>query len=383
MVRSFTKPSSWTYILYHAFTIIIVHTASVLGSSLFVLNQNMDWSWTTSNHSMFFSDSLFRLKGVNWFGFETDCLVAQGLWIRQVDDMFAFLQQNKYNAIRLPFSYEFVGMLDTPVAPSCVIANPWMMAMTARDCMHMFFQKSMQRGIVVLLDLHTIENVISTRPWTDNVSIEQILKAWEIMIQEYGKYPNLIGIDIKNEPHQISWHTWGTYVRGFVKSIRDDIIPLKSLMFVEGIQDHSVWGGSFENLDNATQSFFLSNPHTIVFSPHVYGVSVRGHSAMHDSDETFHKWFGFLLNGFGNAIVIGEIGGFFIDDDFDWHMKIQQYLIGNDIRNLFYWCLNPDSIDTQGILREDWWTPNQEKLDWHTAVQPDPTIVDFTPFFML
>lgn len=341
------------------------------------------WSWRAINRTLLFQDQEFRLKGVNWFGYETDCYVVQGLWVRGIDEFFEFLTDNRYNAIRIPFSYELVGLLDQPVAETCVAANPWMIGMPIRGSLHMFFQKCMERGIAILLDFHTIGGVITTRPWTDDVSIENIIDAWSTMLQEYGKYPNLIGIDLKNEPHQISWHTWGTFVRQLVKTLRARpppySTPFRGLYFVEGIQDHSVWGGSFESMDEASRVFFLSNNDT-VFSPHVYGVSVRGVSATHDTWSTFRQWFGFLVENYTNPIILGEIGGFFITDDYDWQMKIQTYLVSIGVRDIFYWCLNPDSIDTQGLLLEDWITPNEGKLAWHTALRPDPTVIDFRPF---
>ena len=38
--------------------------------------------------------------------------------------------------------------------------------------------------------------------------------------------------------------------------------------------------------------------------------------------------------------------------------QTKQPLVGS-----FYWCLNPNSGDTGGLLLDDWITPHQEKLD--------------------
>lgn len=332
--------------------------------------------WRAQDHSVYYQDKLFRIKGINWFGYETDCAVVQGLWVRQIDELFQFLEDARYNAIRLPFSYEMVQNLDGPVKESCVASNTWMIGMSVRNSLHMFFQKSMQHHIAIVLDFHTIGGVITYGPSTDTVTREQVFGAWTTMIREYGRYPNLMAIDIKNEPHQISWKTWGSYVQDFVPRILNET-GYDALIFVEGIQDHSVWGGSFETMGDSVQQCFRSYDTTLVFSPHVYGVSIRGSPANRDNGAVFTRWFGFLRESYTNPIVLGEIGGFFITDDYEWHMKIQHYLIAKDIHNVFYWCLNPTSIDTQGILYEDWWTVNEEKLEWHTTLQPDPTRVNF------
>lgn len=39
------------------------------------------------------------------------------------------------------------------------------------------------------------------------------------------------------------------------------------------------------------------------------------------------------------------------------------------------WCLNPNSGDTNGLLLDDWTTPDADKLDLLARVQPHPSIV--------
>ena len=41
----------------------------------------------------------------------------------------------------------------------------------------------------------------------------------------------------------------------------------------------------------------------------------------------------------------------------------------------FYWCLNPNSGDTGGLLGDDWTTPDEGKLALLARVQPDPSAV--------
>ena len=38
------------------------------------------------------------------------------------------------------------------------------------------------------------------------------------------------------------------------------------------------------------------------------------------------------------------------------------YLIGKGAHNFFYWCLNPNSGDTGGLLNDDFKTVNNAKL---------------------
>ena len=321
----------------------------------------------------------FQLKGVNWFGFETECRVVHGLWAVGVDELFDFLQVNQYNAIRIPLAYELMNSLDEPASSSCLQQNTWMIGMPVRDLLHVFFQKAAERGMVLLLDFHTIKNLITPGPYTDSVSPLDVRAAWFHILDEYRSQPNLLGIDIKNEPHGVSWKEWGSYAVQFIEQATARYPDFQGLFFVEGIQDlndHSVWGGSFSNMPDGIEEALAGNP-AVVFSPHVYGVSIRGSSAQYDNDDTFRTWFGFLRETTSRALVIGEVGGFFLLDDYDWHMTLLHYLQSIDIHDAFYWCLNPDSVDTQGLLMEDWRTPNQGKLDFHRTLQPNPTRMTF------
>jgi len=341
--------------------------------------------WTSSKHVLWYKNTdEFRLKGLNWFGFETNCRVVHGLWATPIDEFFEFMANEKYNALRIPLSYELMNSLDEPANPDCLGQNPWMVNMPVRDLLHMMLDKARVHQMVILFDFHTINSIITEGPSTDVVSILDVRNAWYNILREYHSYSNLLGIDIKNEPHGISWKEWGQYAVGFIRQVQHDFPDFQGLFFVEGIQDlndQSVWGGSFSNMPEDVRDM-LGNVYSprVVFSPHVYGVSIRGTSAVYDDDNLFHTWFGFIQdeqNNIQGGIVIGEVGGFYILDDYEWHEKLLRYLQSNNITNAFYWCLNPDSIDTQGVLQQDWKTPNQGKLDFHHALQPNPTFLRF------
>ena len=59
--------------------------------------------------------------------------------------------------------------------------------------------------------------------------------------------------------------------------------------------------------------------------------------------------FGFLYAK--STVIIGEWGGPLKDDaDRSWQHEVVDYLIHRDHVGSFYWCLNPNSGDTGGIL---------------------------------
>jgi hypothetical protein len=56
-------------------------------------------------------------------------------------------------------------------------------------------------------------------------------------------------------------------------------------------------------------------------------------------------------------------------------------LADNDITDTFYWCINPDSGDTGGLLAGDWKTPEAAKLKLINVACPAPsTFLGGKPF---
>lgn len=336
--------------------------------------------WTTKQNGIFYKDEPYHVKGINWFGAETECRVPHGLWVHSLDYYMDLMRSHNFNSIRIPFSYENAQNMDAVVDDGCVSLSPSLQGKTFRQALHMIIGGARYRNMSVLLDFHTIGGIITEFPSSPgSVTEEQFLEKWKAVLWEYGAYSNLMGIDLKNEPHgNIRWPLWGRFVKRAIAYLEEEAPVFQGLFFVEGIQDpsdNSVWGGSFSKLGNYLG---LVPSSRIVFSPHVYGVSVRGDSALSDSGPRWNKWFAFIQEKYGNALCIGEIGGWFEGDDEAWHFRILDYLKRLQIQNAFYWCLNPNSVDTGGILDFDWTTVNTEKIDFCNDLQPTPAF----PFFL-
>lgn len=58
----------------------------------------------------------FYLKGASWFGFETGVSTVHGLWAVDYKFIVNFLANNKFNAVRLPFSLDMV--MNNPIPTS-------------------------------------------------------------------------------------------------------------------------------------------------------------------------------------------------------------------------------------------------------------------------
>jgi len=338
------------------------------------------WEWTSHHNQIYFKDTPFSIKGFNWFGGDNNNQIPEGLWVHPMSHYLYKMKEYRFNAIRIPISMETILNLDQMVRYDTVSADPTLQGKTIRDVFHTLFYLAHDMNMTILLDFHTIRGAITEYPYllpdiTPTMTQDVIIK----LLTEFSKYPNLMGIDIKNEPHGgITWSEWERYCTDTIRRVRDEVKSFKGLFFVEGVQAvmayPSPWGGSFNDIRSSSP---LVNDSKVVFSPHVYGVSVRGSVALSEDRRTFHQWFGFLKDLYENPIVLGEVGGLFVGDDKTWHLRLRDYLLDVGINDAFYWCLNPDSIDTGGILQDDWTTLNQHKIEFLDVLQTDPTILAF------
>jgi endoglucanase len=341
-------------------------------------------------------DKKISIKGVNWFGLETEVYCLHGLWSVSMKSVLDFIEKNKFNLIRVPFSAELALGLDTLKCKSInTHANPDLVDYTAGQLFDKLVDACFRRGILVMPDLHRFVGTGKiTELWYDDqlgYSEARIIDAWRVLVRRYAKYPNFFAADLKNEPHGVA--TWGVGNRATdwnkaaerMGNALLDINP-KLLIVVEGVQtvngEGSWWGGNMMGV--STQPIVLKVPNRVVYSPHVYGPSV--HAQPYFSDPSFpsnmtaiwDKHFGFLERTGTGALLIGEFGGWMKSENKDdvWQQMIADYFARNDI-DWIYWCVNPNSGDTGGLLEDDWVTPVQKKLTLLDKACPNPTKFNF------
>lgn len=333
----------------------------------------------THNNQLYYGKNRYSIRGINWFGMEAGCNCPNGLWVHNTEFYMDLLRVQGFNSIRIPFSYEVAINLDNALLTDCTRADPYVQSFSAREYLHHLFYHARIRNMTLLLDFHRDHDQIQPYPLS-MINLDMYQLAWKNMLYEYGDYSNLIGIDIKNEPHGgIVWSDWSQFVINFIAFVDNEIKNYKGLFWVEGIEDFgdgSAWGGSFSHMGTTLGK--VPDPR-IVFSPHVYGVSVRGMQTLYDGASQWDTWFGFLLQYYDNMICIGEIGGYNGGPDYIWHQNVLRYCQNMGIRDFYYWCLNPDSGDTGGVLAADWTTIDSSKTAFCAALQPDPTFLSFPP----
>jgi endoglucanase len=320
------------------------------------------------------NNNVVRLTGLSWFGFETSNFVPHGLWQRSMSSMLDQIKSLGYNVIRVPFTNQ---MLLGGATPNSIDfnQNPDLQGLTALEILDKLVAGAQARGLRIVLDRHRPDASGQSELWyTATVSEATWIADWTILAKRYLGNPTVIGADLHNEPHGTA--SWGdgnmmTDWRLAAERAGNAILAVQPdwLIIVEGIEhvgnDYYWWGGNLSAAGSAPVRLGVAN--RLVYSPHDYPASVSGQSWF--NDPTYPKnlpsvWdahWGYLAAEGVAPVWIGEFGSrLATTSDQQWMMALTSY-IGQRGLSFSFWCLNPDSGDTGGLLQDDWVTVNQNK----------------------
>ncbi|KAF0685178.1 Aste57867_22880 [Aphanomyces stellatus] len=381
------------------------------------------------------------IKGLNWFGMETGQAIPFGLWANDQNGTTAyqiasFLQKNNFNSIRLPIC---IQNLVNNVMPNKNMIN--VAQNRAFDVgSYLGLLKSVIstlafRQISVLISLHTLTPTDSGGTWfSGDISKDTYLSAVDILTKNLcnGKYWNVIGLDLKNEPHEATWGDGGPkdFQQGATTIGNRMLLNCPQwLAFVEGVvgthtmplQGKSVtyydwWGGGLQNA--GLVPVVLSIPNKVVYAPHYYTPAVYPQSYLYDAgavvgsggvligykelsdaalrtniQATMNDMFGYLATTQDSAILLGEFGGLYATDKHphkttkrctDFTMQVA---MGPGWSGGYIWSLNPESAYqynpadqlgnfVEGVLNIDWQSINTDYLN---ALKPMDQMANLRP----
>jgi len=325
--------------------------------------------WRSYNNQLYLNGNVFAMKGLSWFGFETGNYGLYGLDVHDVDWYLDWMVDNGFNAIRLPFSQDFIdGGAANQNAYKAVV------------------QAAGAKGLLVMPDFHSK----TAGSWLDGlytVDQAQAIATWETMADLLGEEWNVFIADVFNEPHDVANSEWASWV-SFCEDVAEALWRkgVNWLVAVEGTNwqcdvINCAWGENLEGVRNKGVTFSLDTygANRFVWSPHVYGADVTGNPY---STAGWESHWGYLVDGTHAtneaASLIGEFGTrYSTAATQSWLDDLVDYLIAIDQRNTFFWCLNPNSGDTGGLLMDDWTTPETGKLTQLAKLQPSPSVLQY------
>jgi endoglucanase len=334
-----------------------------------------DGYWHTSgNQILDASGNPVRMTGVNWFGMETD-FAPHGLWTRNYKDMMDQMKGLGFNTIRLPFATQ---MFD-PGATARTIdfgRNPELRGLTPIQIMDKVVDYAGQIGLRILLDRHSPDaGNLSPLWYTSDYPQSRWIGDWQMLAQRYQGNTTVIGADLHNEPHEPACWGCGDPARDWrlaAQTAGNAILAINPhwLIVVEGVQSYRDrwywWGGNL--LGARDYPVQLNVPNQLVYSAHDYPASVFNQPWFGDPaypsnlPGIWDTYWAYLHKNNVAPVLLGEFGTKLLTaSDQQWYDRMTAYLGATGI-NFTFWSWNPNSVDTGGILKEDWQTVNQDKM---------------------
>lgn len=315
-----------------------------------------------------------RLTGVSWFGMETDTFSPHGLDRRSLGSMLDQIKSLGYNSIRIPFSTQ---MLDAGSQAKGIdfAQNPSLQNKKPIEILDEVIRQAGARRLRIILDRHRPDAYSQANLWyTGAYSERRWIDDWKLLAARYKSDSTVVGFDLHNEPHGEA--TWGSGNQAndwrlAAERAGNEILAVHPdlLMIVEGIEQvggkYYWWGG---NLMAVGQNLVrLSVADRVVYSVHDYPASVYGQSWFSDAKYpanlpgVWDSYWGYVAKQNIAPVWIGEFGTKYLtDSDKKWMATLVDYISQNQL-SFAYWCWNPNSNDTGGILKDDWLTINTDK----------------------
>jgi endoglucanase len=257
------------------------------------------------------------IKGINWFGFETEYKNLMCSWSHGIEWHLKKIKSVGFNYIRLPFSLEYV------------LEGNW-------KYMDEFFEKSRDLELDVVLDFHRLHSTHqSAKPYDNTYDFDDFLNGWKTILDRYKDYENLCAVDIFNEYQSTNYVEWNNLARQIVSFIETNF-PERFEFFVGGTN----WGGNIHNMDLSD----LVYHNRIRYSIHKYWFS--------DTEPYEGKW-NYSFGDHKPVVNVGEWGYMSdIPSEVEWAERFVEYLRENDLKDTFFWTWSHNSGDTAGILLE-------------------------------
>ncbi|MFN8126211.1 MAG: cellulase family glycosylhydrolase [Candidatus Nanopelagicales bacterium] len=345
---------------------------------------------TSGNQIVDANGSPVVLQGVNWFGLETANHAPHGLWTRDYKEMLAQIKSLGFNTIRLPFSLQALRSTSTSGIDYGGGRNAALQGKTPQQVMDAIIAEAAAQGLMIILDNHSqADDGYMYDLWygQNGFTEDDWVTTWTDLAKRYKDTPNVVGFDLKNEPHGSA--TWGTGAatdwRRAAERAGNAVLaqaPTK-LVLVEGIEgqvaggqllDRHWWGGNLEGVRSNPVRLNVAN--RLVYSPHEYGPGVYNQPWFSDPNmasilaDRWTKGFGYIHDNGLAPILVGEFGAKNVGTDTvegRWIRQFADYL-GRKGMNWTFWAWNPNSGDTGGVLTDDWRTVNTAKMDLLTAL---------------
>jgi len=343
-------------------------------------------AWSVRDGGLYLGEQEVSLRGINWYGAETHNRVVEGLWSHPISFYLDAVASQGFNAMRIPITEDTVLRDGTAVEDHLVAAEPRAAGKTPLEIIDVVMSDALERGIAVLLDVHRLSYGASSPLWyvpgSSVYTPQSLIRAIDTIFERYHNSPNLLGVDVFNEPHYNA--TYGsedpaTDWRLFLRDCATAVLTAHPgrLLFASGLD----WGKNFSAYAARPPELLDNVLSRIIVSPHMYGPPIV-YVSRYTRDWLYAEWdalFGFLAADHRFHLCVGEWGTRYVTvEEKTWMDFFAGYLVERGIRNNFYWALNPYSKDVGGLLNG--WEEaafDPDKMALVRFVVPEPTVLAY------
>jgi endoglucanase len=367
--------------------------------------------WHTSGKNIVDSNGqVVKITGINWFGFETGNYTFHGLWSRDYRDVLDQIKSLGYNTIRLPYSSQLfdAGIVANSISNAPTPAWPQGMNLPLMvngqmngtplpplQMLDEIIRYGGSIGLRFILDRHRPDSGAQSPLWyTAQYSESRWISDWVMLANHYAGNTAVVGADLHNEPHHVQGNGPTSACWGCGDTTKDWRLAAQRagnailaanpnwLIVVEGVDcfgpggvsepsagaDCTWWAGQLAGAQTYPVTLNVAN--RVVYSAHEYDNGVFNQTWFSDPNfpnnmpALWDKWWGYLVKNNTAPVMVGEFGTLLNDPkDGQWLSALMSYLNTNGI-SFTFWCLNPNSGDTGGILMDDWMTVNMTKHNY-------------------
>ncbi|MBN2534837.1 MAG: cellulase family glycosylhydrolase [Spirochaetales bacterium] len=360
-----------------------------------------DWLHTQGSTIRDSQGNIARLTGINWFGFETE---VNGFYnFDKVNWRFALetMTELGFNILRFPLSGELVNQWRGGSDPLVNHVNGevnWDIdGVSSLTLLDLTIEYCKVLGMKIMFDMHGYAKSQNESVWYENNPVSDFQSAWKWLAARYKGDDTIVAVDLFNEPHGQAFGNnpaaakWdGSSDNNNWRKAAEDVARVilaenpNLLIMVEGIECTPMEGYTYASTDKYTYNYnwwggnlrgvadypvnLGSGQDQLVYSPHDYGPDIHlqpwfqgGFDMQGLIDECWYpNWF-YIAEQDTAPVLIGEWGGKLANaDNRKWLELLAGFIVQENLHHTF-WCFNPNSGDTGGIMLDDWNTVDETK----------------------
>ena len=150
-------------------------------------------------------------QGVNWYGMENEPATLIGLNARDYKLMLKQIRQTGFNTIRVPFSMQTLAKgPEVSGVADYIGSNKELKGKSPMEVLDAVIVEAEKLGLMIILDNHSqADQGYRNDLWYGQAGFTEDMwvSMWRDLAIRYKDSPNVVGFDLKNEPHGKA--TWG------------------------------------------------------------------------------------------------------------------------------------------------------------------------------